>query len=88
MRKGELFGLQWEHINFTLNQLTVITENSKSGKARYIPLNEQAIQLLDDWGNQTSSNKGIVFASSNGQKLSDIKKSWTNLLKETEISIP
>lgn len=86
MRKGELFGLQWEHINFELNQLTVITENSKSGKARYIPLNEQAIQLLKDWSNQTKSNKGIVFSSSNGHKLSDIKKSWMNLLKATGVS--
>lgn len=85
MRKGELFGLQWEHINFTLNQLTVVTENSKSGKARYIPINEQAIQLLQDWSIQTKSNKGIVFSSNNGHKLSDIKKSWMNLLKEAEI---
>jgi len=86
MRKCEIFGLQWAHINFSLKLLTVVSKNSKNKKARHIPLNQQAIETLLSWKNQTSVSNGIVFFSKNGLKLDNIKKSWGKLLQETQIN--
>lgn len=44
MRAGEIFSLRGENINFF--QKTIILGNSKSGKQRFIPLNETAYKIL------------------------------------------
>jgi integrase len=84
MRRGELLGLKWEHINLEKEFLTVISDNSKSGTGRHIPLNKIAKTALSNWLNDTS-HQGFVFKGVDEQPLKDIKKSWGNLLKEAEI---
>lgn len=45
LRKQEGLTLQWRHIN--RNEPTVAVENTKSRKARYVPLSDFAIEVLD-----------------------------------------
>jgi integrase-like protein len=40
MRRGEILGLQWEHVNFLAR--TILVEKSKTGKPRTIPMNDRA----------------------------------------------
>jgi len=84
MRKGEILGLEWSHINLEKEFLTVISDNSKSGKGRHILLNKTAKDALINWIDDTS-NQGYVFKGVDDQPIKDIKKAWSNLLKAAEI---
>jgi integrase len=84
MRRGEVFSLEWRDINFTLKQLTVRAEKSKSNKTRYIPLNEEALRVLSQWQYQERQEQ-YVFSGRNGKPLRDIKRSWYNVLARAQI---
>jgi integrase len=60
MRKGELLNLRWENVDLTNSVVTVKAENSKSGKARHIPLNQNAKQAFIKW--QSDVAKAIHHA--------------------------
>lgn len=89
LRRGELFNLHWIHCDFKSKTLAVVGvgenkgEGSKSGKTRIIPLNETALSALIKWRKQ-STGSTYVFTGKNG-KLTDIKKSFNNLLKLAKI---
>ncbi len=84
IRKGELFNLTWDDINFKKKLLTVVGGGAKSGKTRHIPLNDEAFTVLDHWREQTEGN-GYVFPGKTGERLNDVKKAWMNLLKSADI---
>ncbi|PCI58829.1 MAG: hypothetical protein COB35_12850 [Gammaproteobacteria bacterium] len=85
MRKGEILGLEWIHVDIEKEFLTVISGNSKSGRGRHIPLNKAAKAALVNWKNDTDSN-GYVFKGIDDKPLKDIKKAWGNLLQLANIS--
>ncbi|XQW85673.1 tyrosine-type recombinase/integrase [Thalassotalea piscium] len=85
MRKGEILGLEWSHIDLDKEFLTVISGNSKSGKGRHIPLNKAAKEALINWLDDTNY-QGYVFKGVDGQPIKDIKKAWGNLLNVAEIT--
>jgi integrase len=78
MRRGELFSLRWEDVDFDRKQLVVRGEKAKSGHSRYLPLNSEAYSILEKW--RAISNSELVFPNpSSGSQLTDIKSSWTRL---------
>ncbi len=83
--QGEILGLEWSHVNLEKEFLTVISDNSKSGKGRHISLNRVAKSALVNWLNDTN-NQGYVFKGIGEQPIKDIKKAWSNLLKVAEIT--
>ncbi|WOH39409.1 site-specific integrase [Thalassotalea fonticola] len=85
MRRGELLSLEWMNVDLEQKYLTVIAGNSKSGKGRHIPLNNEALVALNNWQFDTT-NQGYVFNGAEGKPLTDIKKPWSNLLKQAEIN--
>ena len=78
LRRGELTQLDWTDINFKDKVLTVRAAAAKSGKARHIPLNKEAVQVLKQWQQQTG-DEGRVFA------FESAKKSWQGVLDDAEI---
>lgn len=85
MRRGELFGLDWRSVNLPARLLTVQASNSKSGKTRHLPLNDEAVGVLQRWSVQHGGS-GLVFPSSNGARLGNINKAWEGIVKEAELS--
>ena len=86
LRRGELFQLRWENIDFILATLAVIGATAKSGNTRHIPLNMEALQTLRAWSEQQGMpGRGLVFSGKGGGPLVDIKKAWKNLLIHSEI---
>ena len=85
MRRGEIFQLTWENVNLKGSFLTVAAASAKSGKSRHISLNEDALETLTAWKNQ-SVVKELVFPSPvTGRSLNNIKKAWKSLLELAQI---
>lgn len=85
LRRGELFGLKWEDINFNQYNLTVIADTAKSGKTRHIPLNNEAISVFKEWKSQQPPSAVYVFEDSDGKPFHDVRTSWEGVLKEAAI---
>jgi integrase len=86
MRRGEIFNLNWQDIDFYKRILTVTGEISKGGKTRHIPLSKEAHDTLTKWQDSTTL-EGLVFKSpQSGQKIDNISTSWQNLLKKANIT--
>lgn len=84
LRRGELFSLCWENVDFERAMLTIEGAYAKSGKTRHIPLNIEALQTLQDWRSQTAIND-LVFPGKNGARFDTIKKAWAGILKAATI---
>lgn len=78
MRRGELFSLGWEDVDFSRKQLVVRGEKAKSGHSRYLPLNSEAFSVLEKW-NAVSSGDLVFPNPITGGQMTDIKSSWTKL---------
>ena len=85
MRRGELFSLEWQSVNLERAMVTVTAGNAKSRKARHIPLNGEAHDVLTRWGKQRG-RKGLVFPSPEGGRLTNINKSWDGIVTDAELS--
>jgi len=84
LRRGELFGLDWRSVNLPSRLLTVTAGNAKSRKARHVPLNAEALDVLTRWREQ-SSRTGLVFPGEGGGKLTNVNKSWEGVATEAEL---
>jgi integrase len=76
MRRGELFKLQWGHVDFDRGFINLI--DPKGGPSQKIPLNSSAKALLKS---HPRSNSDYVFPGRNGGMRVDIKKQ-VNRIKE------
>lgn len=88
LRRGELFSLTWEHINFNRALLTIIGSTAKSGKTRHIPLNKEALMILRGWHAQSldASPCAYVFPGKEGKRLDNVKRSWKKTLEDANIT--
>ncbi|WP_343239082.1 site-specific integrase [Stenotrophomonas sp.] len=60
--------------------LTIRPENAKSGRQRHIPLNVEAMEVLQRWARQAGERRaGKVF------DVTDIKKGWGKLIADARI---
>ena len=57
MRRGEILGLRWEHVN--LEHQTVFLPITKNGRSRYVPLSIRAVETLRE---MDRSPDGRVFS--------------------------
>lgn len=75
LRRGEIFNLRWEDINFHTKTLTVHGETAKSGERRYVPLNKEIIVVLKNWQNNNQYGE-LVFPGKDRKPLKEIKSTW------------
>jgi len=84
LRRGELFNLKWGDVDSNSKNLVIHGFNAKSKKTRTVPLNTEALDLLKKWSKQSIS-KEFVFPGLYGDRITDIKKPWKNLLDSAGI---
>ncbi len=79
MRKGEIISLTWSNVNLKRKVASVTADNAKSGRGRAVPLNDDAITIL----NSIEKNSDHVF-SVNGSKINQISRTdFANATKLT-----
>jgi len=86
MRRGELFDLEWNNVDFVNSHITVIGDDSKTSHTRHIPLNALALKTLKKWRKQAPCPNGRLFpADDKGGRLDNVRKSWDSILKAAKI---
>ncbi|KPU02849.1 integrase [Enterobacter cloacae subsp. cloacae] len=68
-RKGEILSLKWENVNLQRRIAVVTAENAKSGRARPLPLNDEAVRVISE----CNQNAKYVF-SVDGNRANDISR--------------
>jgi len=80
MRRGELLGLEWSHVDLDHREIRIINAKSNTGN-RAIPMNTTVRSLLSDLAKKTTSP--LVFPSNRkpGEKLLDLKKGFKKVVQ-------
>ncbi len=78
LRRGELRQLTWKDVDFPRQVLTVRAGVAKSGKARHVPLNAEALRILEAWRSE-HPGAGPVFG------IASIKTAWDGLMTAAKI---
>jgi integrase len=88
LRRGSLFGLKWNDIDFFTRTMTIRPDNDKPEKTLQLPMNTTVNETLAAWKEQSrpASDDALIFPSPvSGGELNNVKKSWANLLREAQI---
>ena len=80
LRRGELLKLRWRSVDFAHRLLTVEGPDSKTRQTRHVPLNGEAMRVLESWREQ-SGDGPRVFEISTG-----FKTAWGHILKRANIA--
>ena len=81
LRRGELFSLQWEDLDFQNGVIRVV--DTKNGERREIPMSDTLRQTLR--GIPRRLDSPYVFPGKTGNGLVDIKKRFIRTLREAKI---
>lgn len=80
MRRAEILGLQWEHVNFLAR--TIFIAKSKTGRTRTIPMNDIVLKELMAL-KQDAGPKEVVFSNSRtGVDIDSIKTGWRSACRD------
>ena len=86
IRRGEMFSLKWDDVDFQRKTMTVTGATAKSGKTRHIPLNREALETLEGWKRQSNLANDLVFVSGNATRFDNISTSWEGILDLAKIT--
>jgi integrase len=80
MRRGEILGERWEHVDFDRGLLCVTKSKTAGGEGREIPLTRRVSELLL----ANRREQGLVFTF-NGQPVQRIKTAWRSAIRRANI---
>jgi len=83
MRRGEVLGIKWEDIRGDF--ITLKGENTKSAKARQIPINEELAEVLREVRRVNGLKSEYVFCNDQGQRFHDVRSSFDKVLRRARI---
>ncbi len=84
LRRGEALQLKWTDVDLGQQKVVIRGDNAKSGKTRYVPLNDEALTTLQLWKTDLEASDW-VFPGHNGARLNSIKTSWKSVLQKAAI---
>ena len=80
LRRGQVLKLRWNSIDFNRRLLTVEGRNAKNRQTRHVPLNEEAVNTLRLWREQSGPGARVFDVATGFQK------GWVKLLKRARIT--
>jgi integrase len=90
LRRGELLALRWADVDLVHARLTVRGSTAKSGRTRYLPLNQEAAQVLRDWraglSPEARGGGAVAFAGPDGEPMFSLKTSWLKVAKAAKLT--
>jgi integrase len=81
MRKGEILGLKWEHVDFRHG--FILLDNTKNGERREIYINDTLRATLEGIPHGLESE--YVFTDRNGRPFKEVKKSFATALSRAGV---
>jgi integrase len=86
MRRGELLGQLWEHVDLVRGILFVSRSKTPEGESREIPLTERLIEILRKKSEQSGSEEpsGHVFTYAK-RPILDVKTGWNSAQVKAEL---
>jgi integrase len=85
LRRGEVLQLKWSDVDLLQRKVIIRGDNAKSGKTRYVPLNDEAMTTLQRW-RPSAEVTGWVFPGHDGGRMMSIKTSWKGVLISAAIT--
>jgi integrase len=87
MRRGELFHLKWTDVNLNTGWLVVGGSTSKNKQTRRLPLNREAMAVIEMWRQQPLCNRAnpYVFPGEDDRPLTTITKAWRGVRKQAAL---
>jgi len=81
LRRGEIFHLRWGDINLNTKWLTVAGKTSKNKQTRQVPLNIEAMHVLECWRQQcgTVASAAYVFRGIADKPVTTITTAWRSV---------
>lgn len=79
LRRGELLSLTWHDIDLVARMITVRAERAKNGKQRHVPLNQEALSVLQCWKDQSNDDLHVFQPK-------DVKTAWVKLLARAQVT--
>jgi integrase len=76
IRQNELLNLRWDSVDLKGKVLTVVGDVAKSNQTRHVPLNREAMAVLENWKKQIGRSEGLVFFNDDGNAFGDAPSSW------------
>ena len=82
-RVGEMLKCRWQDLDLESDSptLKILQENSKNGRARYVPLSATVLEVINQLPSKGTSEH-LFTNSRNGERLQSIDKAWQRLRKE------
>ncbi|MFC1629558.1 tyrosine-type recombinase/integrase [Gemmatimonadota bacterium] len=85
-RRGELMSLTWEDVDFDRNEISINSDNSKSGRGRRIPMTLEVRSCFEAF-RLGGNSEGAVFRQGNGKCWSQFPKyRWKIALDKSGIA--
>jgi len=83
MRRGEILNLKWQNVDLEKRELRVT--NTKSGKARLVPVNEVLFKEFKKLKNTAYQSEYVFINSNTGLPFVDIKKAFKSACKRAKV---
>ncbi|WP_418319952.1 tyrosine-type recombinase/integrase [Piscinibacter sakaiensis] len=80
-RLNEAVSARWEHIDRVGRVWRIPAKTSKSKRTRTVPLNDSAMELLDQLGTEDAHDR-LFISDRTGRPLTYIQKVWERLRRE------
>jgi integrase len=81
MRRGEILNLRWEHVN----DGGAYVYTSKSMKPRLVPLNEAALEVIQEMRQKNQLRSPFVFCDKHGKAWKDVKQGFGGACRRSGI---
>ena len=80
MRQAEQYGLLWSNVDFVAKR--VLVPKTKNGKPRYVPLNDVALQALQELNKHAEGHERVFLNASKNAPLENPRFWWDAVVKE------
>jgi integrase len=80
LRRGEVVKLRWGSVDFNRRLLTVEGRNAKNRQTRHVPLNDEAVSVLQNWREQSGTGARVFDV------VTGFQAAWERVLKRARIS--